>query len=227
MSAPNLTLPRLIGAKEGILAVYKPAGMLAHPSAEAQAPDLISWLRSQGGALRKALPAHRLDLETSGIVLCAQDPDARAALGRAFEDGLIHKTYLAVVIGQAHEKGVIRRPLQDARRGHALDAVTRYRLVEALGGFSLLSLQPETGRKHQIRRHLQGIGLPVVGDTRYPPSRKVKVPGFPHRLWLHAQVVELPSGARFECALPAELEESLKLMREGAAKVAPSPNEPS
>jgi 23S rRNA-/tRNA-specific pseudouridylate synthase len=133
MSPPNLTVPRLIGAKEGILAVYKPAGMLAHPSAEAQAPDLISWLRSQGGALRKALPAHRLDLETSGIVLCAQDPDARAALGRAFEDGLIQKTYLAVVIGQAHEKGVIRRPLQDARRGHALDAVTRYRLVEALG----------------------------------------------------------------------------------------------
>ena len=50
MSPPNLTVPRLIGAKEGILAVYKPAGMLAHPSAEAQAPDLISWLRSQGGA---------------------------------------------------------------------------------------------------------------------------------------------------------------------------------
>lgn len=226
MSVPNGAVPRLIGAKEGILAVYKPAGVLAHPSAEGQAPDLISWLRSQGGALRKALPAHRLDLETSGIVLCAPDPEARAALGRAFEDGLIRKTYLAVVIGKAQAQAVIRQPLQDARRGHALDAVTRYRLVEALGGFSLLSLHPETGRKHQLRRHLQGVGLPIVGDARYPPPRKVKVPGYPHRLWLHAQSVELPSGARFECALPIELEESLKQMREGAAKVTPSPTEP-
>jgi tRNA pseudouridine65 synthase len=227
MSAQNGAVPRLLGAKEGILAVYKPAGVLAHPSAEGQAPDLISWLRDQGGALRRALPAHRLDLETSGVVLCAPDPEARAALGRAFEDGLIHKTYLAVVIGRAHEKGVIRRPLEDARRGQALDAVTRYRLVEALGGFSLLSLHPETGRKHQLRRHLQGIGLPIVGDTRYPPPRRVKVPGYPHRLWLHAQAVELPSGARFECALPVELEESLKKLREGAASATPSPNEPS
>jgi 23S rRNA pseudouridine955/2504/2580 synthase len=100
-----------------------------------------------------------------------------------------------------------------------VDAVTRYRLEAWLGPFSLLTVRPETGRKHQIRRHLQTIGHAVVGDDRYPPRRFRKVPGFPGRLWLHANELTLPDGRRFRAPLAAELDDHLRLlleMNEGA-----------
>src|SRR5690606_14273653 len=147
------------------------------------APDLVSWLRGQG---EDALPVHRLDAESSGLVICAAEPALRQEAAGWFAEGRIEKTYLALVAGRARPKGVIRRALEDARRGRPLPAVTRYRTLELLGGVSLLRVRPETGRKHQIRRHMQGLGHPLVGDTRYGPRRPLRVPGFPGRLWLHA-----------------------------------------
>ncbi len=90
--------------------------------------------------------------------------------------------------------------------------MTRYALAEALGAFSLLRVRPETGRKHQIRRHLHGIGLPLVGDTRYR-GRFRPVPGFPGRLFLHAWRLSLPDGRSFESPLPPELEACILELR--------------
>jgi 23S rRNA-/tRNA-specific pseudouridylate synthase len=118
-----------------------------------------------------------------------------------------------MVFGKTRDKGIIRRTLQDARRKTKLDAVTRYRTVEAFKKCSLLDVTPETGRKHQIRRHLQGIGHAVVGDTRYRPRGKPTVPAFPGRLWLHAAEVTLPDGRHFKAALPSELADHLKTLR--------------
>src|SRR5690606_8756122 len=108
--------------------------------------------------------AHRIDRETSGVVLCADDDAVLAELGRVFREALATKRYRALVFGRTHKKGVIRTPLGDARRGTAVEAVTRYRLLAWLGPTSLLEVRPATGRRHQIRRHLQRIGHSVVGD---------------------------------------------------------------
>ena len=97
--------------------------------------------------------------------------------------------------------------------------MTRYRTLEWLGSFSLLAVRIETGRKHQIRRHLHGIGHPVIGDPRHGPRRPVRVPGWPGRLWLHARVLVLPGGETFEDPLPRELLASLDAMRSGAREV--------
>ena len=99
------------------------------------------------------------------------------------------------------------------RRGRPLPAVTRYRHREALGGFSLVEARPETGRKHQIRRHLHGIGHPIVGDERYRPRRFKAVPGYPGRLWLHAAALELPDGHTIVAPLPPALMDHLDRLR--------------
>ncbi len=163
------------------------------------------------------VPLHRLDLHTSGVLLCASDLSVRGRVQEWFAAGLVQKTYLALVHGRTHGKGTIRRGLKDARRRKTLDAVTRYTRREALGGFSLLEVHPETGRKHQVRRHLQGLGHAVVGDTRYRPKRFRKVPAFPGRLWLHAWRVTLPDGGAFEAPLPEALESHLAVLRQGVA----------
>lgn len=157
-------------------------------------------------------PVHRLDVETSGVLILSSSAEERATLGAAFAEGTVGKRYMALVEGRTRKKGIIRRPLQDGRRGKPLEAVTRYRTKKWLGGFSLLEVRPEHGRKHQIRRHLQGIGHAVVGDERYPSDRRLRVPAFPGRLWLHCQSVELAAGGTYFADLPLELRATIKAL---------------
>lgn len=205
--------PRILSVHGSVVAVHKPAGMQVHPANASSEPDLCSWLAGAPEAPPGLAPVHRLDKEASGLVLCAAEPEQRAEISGWFAGHELRKIYLAVVYGHAHKKGTIRRPLGDSRRRRPLDATTRYRLVEELGGFSLLRVEPETGRKHQIRRHLHGIGLPIVGDDEYKPARFVPVPGFPGRLWLHAWRLVLPDGTELEAPLPPELEANLAALR--------------
>ena len=208
--------------RKGDLWIFnKAAGMLVHPAfGPGGPPDLMSWAVRELGAPPELAPCHRLDLETSGIVLASPDPAIRGDIGAMFAAGDVTKKYRALVFGRAHRKGIIRKPLADGRRGRPLPATTRYRLDGWLGPLSLLTVRPETGRKHQIRRHLQSIGHSVVGDDRYPPRRLLRVPAFPGRLWLHAAELLLPDGRRFRAPLPDELDEHLELliqMNEGDA----------
>ncbi|MCB9777889.1 MAG: RNA pseudouridine synthase [Alphaproteobacteria bacterium] len=211
-SGPDTT-PAIIGEHQGIIAVHKPAGMRVHPATrrdgEPEGGDLISWLDSTDGVPAGTRPIHRLDSPASGVVLCAPDPQVRGQVSQWLADGEIHRLYIALVHGRTRRKGIIRRPLQDARRGRPLQAVTRYRMLEWIGAFTLVQVRIESGRKHQIRRHMQGIGHAIVGDERYPPPRFRAVPAFPGRLWLHALALQLPDETIFESPLPPALERHL------------------
>lgn len=218
-ASPNsaVDVPRLVQDDGDLVVAYKPAGWLVHPAGGTQAPDLCAWIAAQLGA--RVAPCHRLDLETSGVVLYARTPQTLGELGKWFAVGAVEKTYLALVHGRTQRKGIVRRALDDARRGHALDAVTRWKLLEWLGGFSLLAVRPEHGRKHQIRRHLALIRRPVVGDARWG-DRRARVPAHPGRLWLHAQDLVLPDGRAFHAPLPPLLELHRETLRIGAARLA-------
>jgi 23S rRNA-/tRNA-specific pseudouridylate synthase len=159
-------------------------------------------------------PLHRLDVDTSGVLLCTADPVERSRVQVLFAEGGVQKTYVALVHGRTHAKGIIRRGLRDARRKSTLEAVTRYTMLESLGFCTLVRVRPETGRKHQVRRHLQGLGHAVVGDRRYRPKRGRKVLGDPGRLWLHAARLVMPDGTVFEAPLPPELEAHLAVLRQ-------------
>ena len=120
-------------------------------------------------------PVHRLDRATSGVLLFALDPGSAAAMGRLFEEGAMHKTYLALVRGVPPDEGVVDSPVPRTEDGARVPAVTAYRrlfVVEAGDAerprrFSLVEASPRTGRLHQIRRHLKHLGHPIVGDVNY------------------------------------------------------------
>ena len=201
--------PTLLFADEHMVVLDKPTGWVVHPSG-ADAPDLLGWLAQQDVPDQLA-PVHRLDRGTSGVVLLATSETA-SHLGRAFSEGLVSKRYFALVFGFTRDKGTIRRPLQDGRRGQKLEAETRYRTLERPARCSLLDVRPATGRKHQIRRHFQGLGHALVGDLRYRPRGRPTVPHFPGRLWLHASDVVLPDGRRWHAPLPDALGQHLSLL---------------
>jgi 23S rRNA pseudouridine1911/1915/1917 synthase len=167
-----------------MLAVDKPPCLPVHPSARYYKNTLTTLLTERYGKARPAI-AHRLDSETSGIVLCAKGIEAERALKRLFADRKVHKTYLAVVQGAIDPlSGRIEAPLaQD--KGSAihtkmgcgdpagLPSLTEYETLEVKGSVSLVELRPRTGRQHQLRAHLAHVGHPIVGDKMYGPDENL------------------------------------------------------
>lgn len=182
----------------GVLAIDKPAGMPSAPTAQAAAGTALDALAAQlaaAGDRRRLWLVHRLDAGASGVLLFATTPAAAAAASAAFRDRQVDKRYLALVGGApAEEAGVVDQPLAE-RRGHAVidprgrPAHTAWRVHERRSGATLLTVEPSTGRLHQIRAHLAAIGLPIVGDRRYggPPAA---------RLMLHALELSLTVGGQ-------------------------------
>jgi 23S rRNA-/tRNA-specific pseudouridylate synthase len=196
--------PRIISREEDALILYKPTGWSVHPAGPDTGPTITEWLSEN--EKEPVVPLHRLDKGTSGILVASAKKEERSALSIWFEKREVHKEYLALVHGRIRRKGVIRRPLQDARRGKPLAAVTRYKLVEWLGSFSLVQLTMETGRKHQIRRHLQGLGHGVVGDRRYRTPRTKLMDS---RLCLHAAFLAFPDERSWDSPIPDDFREIL------------------
>ncbi|TVP92962.1 MAG: pseudouridylate synthase [Pseudomonadaceae bacterium] len=176
---------------EWLLAVHKPAGLLLHrsPIDRHETEFALQYARELNGG-GYVYPVHRLDRPTSGLLLFARDPETASTLGKALMAGQFSKTYLAMVRGWAPESGEIDHPLRDHsidRRDRAdeqtvREAFTRYRCLAqteipvAIEGYpnsrySLVELNPVTGRKHQLRRHLQHISHPIIGDTNYGRTR--------------------------------------------------------
>lgn len=218
--------PRLIAQEHGLWVLHKPSGYAVHRTGDETIPDLQRWARTELDAPESLSPIHRLDRDTSGVVLFAAEAEQLREGGTWFAEGLAKKRYVALVYGRTRDKGIIRRPLQDSRRGRRLEATTRYRRRALYGAFSFLEVRPETGRQHQIRKHLTGIGHPIIGDTRYRAKRIRSVPGFPGRLWLHAGSLELPQGLRYESPLPPELVAHLELLSQPRDKEPESPESP-
>lgn len=184
---------------EYLLVVSKPAGMVVHPAARIVSGTLVNALLAHcpqvadvGGPDRAGI-VHRLDRETSGLIVVAKNPETHAALQRQFKRRLVRKTYVALVEGQVHPReGIIEVPIgrdpKDRTRmavsRTGRPAVTQYRVVEVFPQHTLLEVRPHTGRTHQIRVHLAWLGYPVVGDRVYGRRRQALLPD---RHFLHAR----------------------------------------
>jgi tRNA pseudouridine65 synthase len=195
----------ILHADEHLVAIMKPAGLLVHRTViDAQEQVFaLQLLRDQLG--RKVWPVHRLDKGTSGLLLFALSAEAASLLGQAFESGAMSKRYLALVRGWPGEAGRIDHPLaRDPERASAgqelLPSRTDWRRLArvewplavdpryACSRYALIEARPESGRRHQIRRHLKHIAHPIIGDATHgkgPLNRAVAGWLGLQRLWLH------------------------------------------
>jgi 23S rRNA pseudouridine1911/1915/1917 synthase len=223
-----------------VLVVNKPAGLTVHPAPGHRSGTLVNALLARvpdlqgiGGALRPGI-VHRLDKDTSGLLVVAKTEEAHQRLTAQLRDRTMERTYLAIVRGEVRdERGVISAPLGRHpvhRKRFAVvpggrPAVTYYEVLERFSGFTLLACRLETGRTHQIRVHLSSLGHPVVGDPVYG---RVRVPEIARQA-LHAARVEFThprTGRRLACTapLPEDFARLLARLREEAgAAVAVSP----
>jgi 23S rRNA pseudouridine1911/1915/1917 synthase len=211
-----------------VIVIDKPAGLTVHPApghpGHTLANAVLSYLPSlteEAGSLRPGL-VHRLDKDTSGLLVVAKNRAAQADLSDQFKSRTVSKTYLVLVRGRlSPESGIIEADIgRDPRNRQRMAVVaegraarTGYRVVRYVRDYSLLEIKPETGRTHQIRVHLAAIGHPVVGDTTYG----VKSP-YLGRQFLHAARLgfRLPSTGKyveFESPLPPDLEKALEEIR--------------
>ena len=172
---------------DAVIVVNKPPGLAVHPGAGRSSGTLMNVLvRTRPEMIGVGEPdrwgiVHRLDRDTSGVMVAAKTSQAHAALSAQFRQHSVHRIYLAIVRGNpSDDAGVIDAPLgrhaKDRKRistatRKARSAITRWKVLERLGGLTLLEITPETGRTHQIRVHLAFSGLPVAGDPVYGKAR--------------------------------------------------------
>lgn len=207
-----------------VIVLNKPRGMVVHPAAGNYSGTVVNALLYHcrdlsgiNGVLRPGI-VHRLDKDTSGLIMVAKNDAAHVSLAQQLKDRRITRIYLALVHGKVKDaSGVIDAPIgRDPKNRQKMavvhknskHAVTNYRVLSRYAGYTYLRLKLETGRTHQIRVHLSYIGHPVVGDLKYGPSR-------PHfnlaGQFLHAAVIGFihpRTGAylEFEAPLPDEME---------------------
>ncbi|HEX7943360.1 MAG TPA: RluA family pseudouridine synthase [Phenylobacterium sp.] len=206
-----------------ILALNKPAGLSSQGGrGQVHTLDELLWAFAKPGKARPRL-IHRLDRDTSGVILTAKTKPAAGFLGKALMKRAFSKTYLAIVTPGAPEPkgGTIDLPLRRAEEGReaymrvcgadhpdAETAVSRYRTLRAVEGAALLELDPQTGRMHQLRVHLAAIGRPIAGDPRYGGALVVNGHAVP-RLMLHATALGFPHPAggtkRLEAPPPQDM----------------------
>ena len=204
--------------------INKPCGMVVHPGAGREQDSLASGLLCRFKKLSDVNPerpgiVHRLDKDTSGLLVVAKTNPVHLELARQFAEHSIKRKYLALVEGKMEfDENVIEAPIgrhPTQRKSMAVNfsagaryAKTYYRTLERLGGFSLVELEPFTGRTHQLRVHLAYIGHPVLGDAKYGKRGNFR------RLALHAVYLGFthPVSGRsleFRCDMPAEFKEYL------------------
>lgn len=234
---------RVVYEDDDLLIVDKPAGVVTHPAPGHATGTLVHGLlghaREEGislgtlGGVDRAGIVHRLDRDTSGLLMVAKTDDAQLALQAQLKARRVHKRYLTLVAGSvAAQAGRIEAPIgrdpRDRMRMTVLpggrESVTLYRVRERFPGWTLLEVDLVTGRTHQIRVHLASIGHPVAGDPVYATGAARRGPDGLARLFLHAWRLELasPSGdglVRAESPLPDELVsvlDGLRAVGEGA-----------
>lgn len=241
MLIPNPDVPvTILFEDDHILVLDKPAGVQMHPAGRNERDTVANFALSYcpkialigENPIRPGI-VHRLDRNTSGIVVLAKMNESFYALKDLFKGRAVRKTYLALVFGIMKEReseislpiltrtGTLRRLALPAGKefplgAKAKEAMTAYRVRTRYEGYDLLEVMPKTGRTHQIRAHFSAIGHPVVGDRLYG-GRCMKVEGMPARQLLHAARIEFELFGKkyvFESPLPDDFSDFLAGLRE-------------
>ncbi|MFN0060946.1 MAG: RluA family pseudouridine synthase [Myxococcaceae bacterium] len=215
-----------------IMAIDKPSGMAVHPGSGISGGTAVDYVRAHLGIHAErngflASPAHRLDRDTSGVLLVAKRRPAMVHFTEVFTEGKAKKRYWALVKGKMPElAGTIDLPLSEkqqtaaskSRRGtNFQEATTHWRVLAQGNDSALLECRIETGRTHQIRRHLEAIGHPVSGDRRYGDfafNRELRARWGLKRMFLHASQIEFPhpeskAWVKVVSSLPTDLSDVL------------------
>jgi len=241
--APAKIPLEILHRDEHLLVLLKPAGLVVHPGAGTRGPTLVhallglgATLSGVGGEERPGI-VHRLDRDTSGLMLVACSDAAHRALATAFQERRVEKEYRAICWGNVIPRSglidlpigrdPVRRRTMSPRGRKLREARTRYRTLQPLHGFTYLEIGLETGRTHQIRAHLRSLGHPIVGDREYGGAgwQRIRRPDLREairtfdRLALHAHRLRFAhpvSGERleFEAPLPAALAALLDCMQQ-------------
>jgi len=229
---------KIVFENQDILIINKPAGLTVHPIKPEQDNTLVNQLlayypeiknvgdpsTSSGQVNLRPGIVHRLDKDTSGLMMIAKNNKAFEYLKNLFKNKKIVKKYLALVYGKVKDKkGTITKSISLSKKDHLkrsalLDekskpAWTEYQVKKYFDNYTLLKVYPKTGRTHQIRIHLASIGHPITGDKQYKFKRQIN-PKNLNRQFLHASYLKfkLPNGkmAEFKSKLPQDLEEVLQ-----------------
>jgi len=202
---------RLLLCDDGVAVFDKPSGLLTHASAMAREEDTaLTQARHALGTY--VWPLHRLDRATSGVLAFALERERSMTLSRAFEEGRVSKSYLAIVRGTAPEHVVVDHAIPKTEGGERVSAVTQIDRVAIGDRVSLVVAQPRTGRFHQIRRHLKHLGHPIACDSNYGTgwfNRWMRDEVGLSRLALHASSLELPRSDQGRIAVRAPLPDDL------------------
>lgn len=214
---------------DDVAVVNKPQGMVVHPSVGHTSGTLVNALMyhihdlsSINGVVRPGI-VHRIDKDTSGLLMIAKNDRAHQALAEELKDKKSLRKYLAIVHGNiSNDRGVIEAPIgrsEKDRKKQAVmakgkPAVTHFKVLERFGNYTLVELTLETGRTHQIRVHMAYIGHPVAGDPLYGPRKTLKGNG----QFLHAQTLGFThpttgESLRFSVEPPAIFQETLENLR--------------
>lgn len=215
---------------ENLVAINKPAGLVVHPDGRSTGETLVDWILkeypdiknigeplvlSNGKTIFRPGIVHRLDKDTSGILVIAKTNETFAFLKKQFQSREIKKTYRAIVYGSMKkDEGVIEKPIGKSRsdfrkwsaeygaRGVLREAVTEYKVLALSTEYTYIEAYPKTGRTHQIRVHLKAIGHPVLCDPLYAKGKPC--PPELGRLALHARAIEFVAlnGARLKLEAP-------------------------
>jgi 23S rRNA pseudouridine1911/1915/1917 synthase len=241
----TMTIPILYKSKD-MIAINKPAGLVVHGDGRTEEKTLVDWIiekypdakevgepiaLTSGEAIHRPGIVHRLDRDTSGVMLVALTQEGFNHLKRQFQDRSLEKKYHAFVYGiMSEDDGVIDRPIARSRkdfrlwsaqrggRGEARSAVTHYKVLNRIefkddaplaDGATFIEASPKTGRTHQIRVHFKALNHPVVGDTLYAPKRE-PILGF-KRLALHAREITFENMENEEITIQAPYPEDFSL----------------
>lgn len=245
------TEPEIIFENADIVVINKPVGLLVHEDGSNDVPTVVDWFLAHtpeargvgesqttngGEPMERSGVVHRLDVDTSGVMVLAKTQDAYTDLKKQFHDRLVKKEYRALVYGHLNERwGTIDRPIgrsakdwrlrsaQRGAKGTLREATTDWEKIgegEYEGEpFAYVRLRPKTGRTHQLRVHLKAIDRPIVGDSLYAGAKLEQSNNLGlSRLALHAHILELtvPDGEteRFVAPMPPELEQAVDLLHE-------------
>lgn len=226
---------KILYEDSNILVIDKPSGLSVHGDGKTKEKTLTDWVlknypkmknvgEPMGDVVRPGI-VHRLDRDTSGVLVLAKSQKTYEFLKTQFQERKIKKTYVAIVEGHfKNERGVINKPIGrspvDFRRhlagrgarGELRPAITEYKVIKNLGKFSYLEIKPKTGRTHQIRVHMKYLNHPVVCDSLYNPNGSC--PKEISRLALHAKSIEFQDlkgkVIKVESVLPLQFKKIIK-----------------